>query len=150
MKRVQNLQKLIDAYGMAVERIQGSGVTIVLEPVNSRVDHPGTLIDRTADAVTVAQAVNDNSFKILYDLYHSVTEDEDPATELTRAGGLIGYVQFADAVGRGEPGSGSIDWPAALKTLDAAGYDGPIGLEYIPTQPSGASVEYIRSVVAAG
>jgi len=150
MRRAQNLQKLIDAYGMAVERIQGSGVTMVLEPVNSRVDHPGTLIDRTADAVTVAQAVNDNSFKILYDLYHSVTEDEDPATELTRAGGLIGYVQFADAVGRGEPGSGSIDWPAALKTLDAAGYDGPIGLEYIPTQPSGASVEYIRSVVAAG
>ena len=63
---------------------------------------------------------------------------------------LIGYVQFADVVGRGEPGSGSIDWPAALNTLKAAGYDGPIGLEYFPTQPTTASVEYIRSVAAAG
>ena len=149
MKRVQNLQKLIDAYGLAVERIAGSGVTMILEPVNSRVDHPGTLIDRTADAVTVAEAVNDDSFKILYDLYHSVTEGEDPATELATAGELIGYVQFADVVGRGEPGSGTIDWPAALKTLDAAGYVGPIGLEYIPTQATAESVRYIRSVAAA-
>ena len=150
MKRVQNLQKLIDAYGMAVERIQGSGVTMVLEPVNSRVDHPGTLIDRTADAVIVAEAVGDDSFKILYDLYHSVTEGEDPAAELANAGSLIGYVQFADVVGRGEPGSGSIDWSAALNTLKAAGYAGPIGLEYVPTQPSAESAEYIQSVAAAG
>jgi len=44
-------------------------------------------------------------------------EGEDPATELTRAGSLIGYVQFADVVGRGEPGSGGIDWPAAPSRL---------------------------------
>lgn len=150
MKRVQNLQKLIDAFGLAVERVKGSGVTLVLEPVNTRVDHPGTLIDRTSDAVKVVEAVNDESFKILYDLYHSVTEGEDPATELSNAGSLIGYVQFADVVGRGEPGSGSIDWPAALNTLKAADYVGPIGLEYIPTRPTAASAEYIRSVAAAG
>ena len=65
------------------------------------------------------------------------------------AGSLIGYVQFADVVGRGEPGSGGIDWPAALKTLDAAGYVGPIGLEYIPTQPTAESVTFIRSVASA-
>ena len=112
------LQKLIDAFGLAVERTKGSGVTLVLEPVNTRVDHPGTLVDRTADAVTGGQAVGDDSFKILYDLYHSVTEGEDPATELANAGSLIGYVQFADVVGRGEPGTGSIDWPAALNTLE--------------------------------
>ena len=73
--------------------------------------------------MTIAEAVNDDSFKILYDLYHSVTEGEDPATELANAGSLIGYVQFADVAGRGEPGTGSIDWPAALNTLRAAGYD---------------------------
>ena len=88
MKRVPNLQKLIDAFGMAVDRVKDSGVTMVLEPVNTRVDHPGTLVDRTADAVTIAEAVNDDSFKILYDLYHSVTEGEDPATELANAGSL--------------------------------------------------------------
>ena len=41
MKRVPNLQKLIDAFGQAVDRVKDSGVTMVLEPVNTRVDHPG-------------------------------------------------------------------------------------------------------------
>lgn len=145
--RAVNLQKLVDAYGLAVERVRGSGVTLVLEPVNTRVDHPGTLIDRTADAVQVAKAVGDDSFKILFDLYHSVTEGEDPAAELDNAGALIDYVQFADVAGRGEPGSGGIDWKAALVTLRAAGYDGPIGLEYVPTVPSADSVTFIRSLV---
>jgi hydroxypyruvate isomerase len=57
------------------------------------------LLDRTADAVTVARAVNSSSFGIRYDLYHSVTEGEDTAAELAEAGALVDYVQIADAPG---------------------------------------------------
>ena len=147
-KRAQNLARLVEVFSEAVERTRGSGVKLVLEPVNTRVDHPGALLDRTADAVTVARGVNSDSFAILYDLYHSITEGEDPATELANAAGLVDYVQLADAPGRGEPGSGAIDWPARLALLRASGYDGPIGLEYFPTVPSVESVSYIRSVAA--
>ena len=148
MKRPQNLQRLIDVFTDAVQRTDDSGVTLVLEPVNTRVDHPGALLDRTADAVAVARAVDSPRFKILYDLYHSVTEGEDPATELANAAGLVGYVQIADVPGRGEPGSGGLDWSAQLSTLRASGYEGPIGLEYFPTIESVASVAHIRSVAA--
>jgi hydroxypyruvate isomerase len=149
MKRAQNLQRLVDVFSQAVERTQGSGVTFVLEPVNTRVDHPGALLDRTADAVTVARGVNSETFGILYDLYHSITEGEDPATELANAQGLVRYVQVADVPGRGEPGSGNVDWSERLATLRAYGYDGPIGLEYYPTVDSADSVESIRSIAAA-
>lgn len=148
MKRPQNLQRLIDVFTDAVQRTDDSGVTLVLEPVNTRVDHPGALLDRTADAVAVARAVGSPRFKILYDLYHSVTEGEDPATELANAAGLVGYVQIADVPGRGEPGSGSLDWTARLSALRSSGYDGPIGLEYFPTIESVASVAHIRSIAA--
>jgi hydroxypyruvate isomerase len=148
MKRPQNLQRLIDVFADAVQRTDDSGVTLVLEPVNTRVDHPGALLDRTADAVAVARAVGSPRFKILYDLYHSVTEGEDPATELANATGFVGYVQIADVPGRGEPGSGSLDWNAQLSALRSSGYDGPIGLEYFPTIESVASVAHIRSVAA--
>jgi hydroxypyruvate isomerase len=124
-------------------------VKLILEPVNTRVDHPGALLDRTADAVTVARGVGDESFGILYDLYHSITEGEDPATELANAAGVVDYVQVADAPGRGEPGSGAIDWPHQLAGLRAADYAGPIGLEYFPTVASAQSVAFIRSVAAA-
>jgi len=147
-KRAQNLERLIDAFSEAVERTRGSGVKLILEPVNTRVDHPGALLDRTADAVTVARGVNSSAFGILYDLYHSVTEGEDPAAELARAGDLVDYVQIADSPGRGQPGSGAIDWPTSLVILRAAGYTGPIGLEYFPTVESGESLELIRSLAA--
>ncbi len=146
--RTRNLDSLVAAFGPAAERVEGTGVTLILEPVNSRVDHPGALTDRTADAVIVARAVGSESFGILYDLYHSVTEGEDPATELANAGDLVRYVQIADVPGRGEPGSGGIDWAAALTTIKASGYAGPVGLEYVPTVETTASIEYIRSVAA--
>ena len=59
------------------------------------------------------------------------------------------YVQIADSPGRGQPGSGAIDWPASLAVLRAAGYAGPIGLEYFPTIESAESLRLIKSVAAA-
>ncbi|MEU4419596.1 TIM barrel protein [Actinoplanes sp. NPDC024001] len=143
-KRAQNLDKLVEVFREAVSRTEGSGVKLVLEPVNTRVDHPGALLDRTAEAVAVARAVGADSFGILYDLYHSVTEGEDPAAVLADAGELVDYVQIADAPGRGEPGSGALDWAAQLRVLRESGYDGPIGLEYFPTVDTVTSVRHIR------
>jgi hydroxypyruvate isomerase len=148
MSRQKNHQFLAGMFREAVARTDGSGVEFVLEPVNSRVDHPGALTDRTEDAVDVARAVGSERFGILYDLYHSIVQGEDPATELANAAGFVKYVQLADAPGRGEPGSGAVDWAAQLGVLRASGYDGPIGLEYFPTVPSEQSVRRIRAIAA--
>jgi len=147
-KRVQNLERLTEIFSEAVDRTRGSGVKLVLEPVNTRVDHPGALTDRTADAVTVARGVDSDAFGILYDMYHSLTEGEDPARELANATGLVDYVQIADVPGRGEPGSGAVDWAAQLSVLRASGYAGPLGLEYFPTISSAESVKQIREIAA--
>ena len=148
MNRQRNHQVVIDMYGEAVERHRDSGIDFVLEPVNSRVDHPGALTDRTEDAVDIARAIGSDRFGILYDLYHSIAQGEDPRTELANAAGYVKYVQLADVPGRGEPGSGGVDWAAQLAVLRASGYDGPIGLEYFPTVESERSVQQIRSVAA--
>lgn len=145
-KRDRNLDILAEVFTTVVERTAGSGIAFVLEPVNTRVDHPGALLDRTADAVRVAKAVGAANFGILYDLYHSITEGEDPATELANAAGLVHYVQLADVPGRGEPGSGRVDWAAQLAVLRAAGYHGPLGLEYVPTVASAESVKHLASL----
>jgi hydroxypyruvate isomerase len=145
-KRAQNLERLVEVFTEAVDRAKDSGVKLILEPVNTRVDHPGALTDRTVDAVTVARGVDSESFGILYDMYHSITEGEDPATELANAAGLVDYVQIADVPGRGEPGSGALNWAAQLAVLRASGYSGPIGLEYFPTISSEESVKLIRTI----
>jgi hydroxypyruvate isomerase len=143
-KRQTQLDDLIDIYGKAIDQIAGSGITLVLEPVNVRVDHPGSLLDRTAEAVYVARGIDSPFFGVLYDIYHSAVEGEDMAVELENAGDIVKYVQLADAPGRGEPGSGALDWDERLGILRASGYEGPIGLEYYPQQESVASVALIR------
>lgn len=144
--RPQNLDALVEVFRAAVDRARGSGVGLVLEAVNTRVDHPGALLDRTCDAVRVARDVADPSFGILYDLYHSVTEGEDIASALADAGDLLHYVQIADSPGRGEPGTGTIDWPAAFAALGSAGYTGPVGLEYSPQSPTQESLALVRGL----
>ena len=148
MKRQAQLDELIEIFRKGIAQIDGSGVTLVLEAVNVRVDHPGSLLDRTAEAAYIARGVDSPNFGILYDLYHSTVEGEDVAAALADAGSLVRYVQLADAPGRGEPGSGSIDWEARLADLRASGYDGPIGLEYYPTMESVASLAFIRDLAA--
>lgn len=147
-KRQVQLDKLIEIYRTAVAQIDGSGIALVLEPVNVRVDHPGSLLDRTAEAVYVARGVDSPVFGVLYDIYHSAVEGEDMAAELANAGDLVTYVQLADAPGRGEPGTGALDWPERLRILRASGYDGPIGLEYYPQTATEESVRLIRDVAA--
>jgi hydroxypyruvate isomerase len=148
-KRAANLARLVEVFAQAVESAEGTGVTLILEPVNTRVDHPGALLDRTADAVHVVREVGSPRLKVLYDLYHSVAEGEDPAAVLDASADVIDYVQLADVPGRGEPGSGGIDWAASLALLRSAGYAGPIGLEFYPATDTVDAVARIRDLAAS-
>lgn len=146
IKRQPATEILIDVFSRIAERVHGTDVTVVIEAVNERVDHPGSFLSHTADSAAIARAVSSEQVGILYDLYHSVTQGEDVTRELTANADVIRYVQLADAPGRGEPGSGSIDWPAQLQALSAAGYDGPLGLEFYPTTITVEAVRLIQGI----
>ena len=123
---------------------------ILLESANTRYDHPGVLCSTTQDSVDVAELVGSPRVRLIYDLYQSIVEGEDPAVVLPRAIHLVDHVQVGDVPGRGEPGSGTIDWPAQLALLRQVGYTGTIGLELTPTRtPSGTALAYIQQLCAA-
>jgi hydroxypyruvate isomerase len=120
----------------AAERV--GGVALV-EAVSGAPRYP---LKTAADAVGVLDRVwretGATSVRFLCDLYHLATngDDLDKAVELYHD--RIGHVQIADAPGRHEPGTGSLDLDGPLGALEAAGYAGYVGLEYTP---SGASVD---------
>jgi hydroxypyruvate isomerase len=149
MKRPVQLAIVAKAIASVVPVAEANGLTILLEPVNTRVDHPGVLFGMTEDAVAVVEAVNSPAVRLLYDLYHSVTEREDPFAVLPAVAHLVGHIQIADAPGRGEPGSGGIDWPAMLGLIKSVGYTGAIGAECSPTGPTAEALAYIRRHCAA-
>lgn len=148
MKRPMQLATVAKAIASVVPVAEAHGVTILLEPVNTRMDHPGVLFGMTEDAVAVIEQVNSPSVKLLYDIYHSITEREDPFTVLPQVIQHVGHVQIADAPGRGEPGAGNVDWSAILGLLEQVGYKGLVGLECVPSKPTVEALAYIRGLCA--
>ena len=138
---------IVEALRQAAPIAAAGGVRLLLEPLNTLVDHKGYFLDSTPEGFEIVREVDDPAVGLLYDLYHSVVMGEEPMRVLAGNGGLVGHVHIADAPGRHEPGTGQIDWrrePAALRT---AGYSGAIGLEYMPLGTTESSLELIQRAV---
>lgn len=148
LKRPVQLSIFADALRKILPIAEELDVTILLESANTRHDHPGVLCSTTQDSVVVADMIDHPRVKVLYDLYHSVVEGENPDEALAAAMHQLAHVQIADAPGRGEPGSGKIDWPEALARFERLGYAGTIGLELQPTRPSVEALAYIQGLCA--
>lgn len=146
LKRPVQLGIFADALRKLVPIAEELDVTILLESANTRHDHPGVLCSTTGDSVVVADMVDHPLVRVLYDQYHSMVEGEDVEQALANALRLVDHVQIADVPGRGEPGSGTVDWPAMLALFERLGYRGGIGIECQPTRPGREAFAYIRSL----
>ena len=141
-------QAVVDVLSEAGEIAGRHGIVLALENVNSRIDHPGTLLDTSAACISVVKDVASSHVRLLLDLYHALVMGES-LDDVAVDPDVITYVQIADVPGRGEPGSGSIDWRDQLVALQGLGYRGPVGLECRPTRDTLTSVEYIRTLAGA-
>jgi len=121
-------------------------ISLVLEPLNTRVDHPGYYLADMETAVSLIKGINHPRLKVLCDLYHFGIMGRNLKALITMYIDNIGYVHIADFPGRHEPGSGSADWPALLTVLKDEGYSGYIGFEYSPLNNSDESLKTIRSL----
>lgn len=145
--RSEQRAALAEALRRAAPLASTAGLGLLLEPLNTRVDHQGYFLDSTLEGLEVIRAIDHPEVRLLYDIYHSIVMGEEPAEVLQGSGDLVGYVHMADVPGRHEPGSGSIDWPRQLHALRAAGYAGQLGLEYIPTRDTESSLAFIRRFI---
>ncbi len=120
-------------------------ITLVLEPLNTRVDHPGYFLADMETAVSLVREINNPRFKVLCDLYHLGVMGQDLQRLLTYYIDDIGYIHIADFPGRHEPGTGSADWATLLTIIKNCGYQGFVGFEYSPLADSYESLRKIRS-----
>ncbi|MGV8853407.1 MAG: TIM barrel protein [Devosia sp.] len=144
IERARQHDALTTAMARSADVLAGSGVTLALEPLNDRVDHPGYYLTSTAEGLAIADAVNRPEIGLTYDMYHSMVMDEDPETVL--AGGLsrIFHVHLADHPGRHQPGSGRLPIKQKLAWLEAQGYAGAVGLEFKPTGSTADALAMMR------
>jgi hydroxypyruvate isomerase len=138
---------LVTGLKSVVPLVETSGVTLLLEPVNTVVDHPGSYLNSTKEALLILDTVACDHIALLYDLYHSMAMGEEPEEVLAGRVRSIVHFHVADVPGRHEPGSGNVDWPRRLGWLVREGYTGLIGLEYIPTVESALSLEPLKGLL---
>ena len=127
------MRRLWAALKQAAPVAADAGLVLLLEPLNTRLDHPGYFLDSTSEGLDIVEEVDSPAVRLLYDLYHATMMGET-AGPLDGRGHLIGHLHVADAPGRHEPGTGSIDWPARLRDVERSGYRGMVGLEYRPAR----------------
>jgi len=103
---------------------------VLVEPLSGAPRYP---LRTAADVIAVLERVGAPGLRLLADLYHLAVNGDDLSAVVTKYPNWIGHVQIADAPGRHEPGTGTLDLDTPVNILLESGYPGWIGLEYVPT-----------------
>lgn len=128
--RGQQHDAIVSVLKKGAKLAEDAGVTLILEPLNDKVDHPGMYLVSVSEGLDVVDEVASPALKLIFDAYHSNVMGDDPAAVLRGRFDRVAHVQVADNPGRGAPGTGNIDFTALMRTLNDGGYQGSIGLEY--------------------
>jgi hydroxypyruvate isomerase len=133
---------LEDQLAWALGRAESAGVGLVVELLNP-VELPDYLVAGLEAWDRLANRFAASGLRLQADTWHLAHVTTDVATTLAELGAAIGHVQIADRPGRGAPGTGDLDWPRILATLDDVGYRGAVGLEYVAPVGTAAALGWL-------
>jgi hydroxypyruvate isomerase len=137
----------IEGLGQVVADAEKAGVTLLVELLNSKVDHADYQCDRTAWGVQVMQEVNSPHVKLLFDIYHMQIMEGDLIRTIRDNIEHIGHFHTA-----GNPGRKDLDdaqeifYPAIARAIHESGFDGWVGHEF---SPKGDAVAALRQAYNA-
>ena len=145
LSRTQMRGNLERALGEAAEMARKADFTLLLEPLNTLVDHPGYYLDSSTEAAEIIRGIGNPRLKLLYDVYHMQIMEGNVIAAIERNIDIIGHFHSAGVPGRAELFDCELNYPEILKRIDALGYQGCFGLEYFPRMAdSQASLAAIR------
>ncbi len=110
--------------------VEPHGIVMVLEPLNTKRNHPGVFLSESPHAFQICQAVSRPSCKILFDIYHQQITEGNLIPNIDRCWDQIGYFQCGDNPGRKEPGTGEIHYANVFLHIANQGYKGIVGMEH--------------------
>lgn len=127
----------------AAERLRGSGLTLLIEPINlrdmpgyflNRQDHGHEILDLLEASGLQPEADGRRLVQVQMDLYHCQVVEGDVSRKLERwlGSGRVGHLQIAAVPDRGEPDAGELHHPHLFRLIDALGWAGWVGAEYRP------------------
>lgn len=146
------IEACVEGLAPVVAHAQAAGVRLLLELLNSKVDHPGQQCDRTAFGAEVVRRLGSPGLRLLYDGYHMQLMEGDLSRTITANLDLIGHIHTAGAPGRRDlDDRQEINWRAIAGLLKHQGYGHWVGHEFIPRgEPAAALAAAVSLFNAAG
>ncbi len=135
-------QTFIGNLRYACEQLAPHGITLLVEPINTR-DMPGYFLNYQKDAHALLAEVGASNLKVQMDFYHAQIMEGDIISTFRQHLPHIGHVQIAGVPDRHEPDSGELNYPWLFEMMDEAGYDGWIGCEYRPREGTTAGLGWM-------
>jgi hydroxypyruvate isomerase len=131
LEREAQLELARENVRFAADAAAEQGADVLIEAVNT-IENGPYLLWRTDDAADFVRSVGRDNVRLQYDAYHMQRMEGNLVATIERHFDAIAHVQIADSPGRGQPGTGEINFDYVLARLAELGYDGHVGLEYKP------------------
>lgn len=146
--KVEQTQSVIETLQEASEVAGNAGITLLLEPLNTLVDHAGYFLDSPHEAGAIVRAIGCPAVRLLFDCYHMQIMAGNLIENISHNIDIIGHFHSAGVPGRHELDEGELNYPTIVRKIDELGYQGYFGLEYYPSLPSEQSLARMRRLLA--
>ena len=137
---------IVETLSLAVPILEASGVTIMIEPLNTLVNHPGYYLWQSSEAFDIIREVSHPLVKVVFDIYHQQVMEGNIIPNITKNLDCIAHLHSAGHPGRIELQFGENDYKTIFRRVDEAGYQGACGLEYNPTMEPTESLQSFRQL----
>jgi hydroxypyruvate isomerase len=143
MTREAQHASMVEGGKQAAAIARDADVKLILENLNSRVNHKGYFLTSAKEALQVVKEVDSPHFRFLFDIYHEHVQNGNVIAAITEAAPYVSVFHVADAPGRHDPGTGEMKWDDIYRAIGKTEYAGYIALEY---EPKG---DEVQSLIAA-
>lgn len=145
---------LVESAKRAGELAVQHDVTLIVEPLNNKVNHKGFFLTTCVDGLKLIREVDNPRVRLLFDIYHEQVQIGNVIRTIQEAAAVTDVFHVADNPGRNDPGTGELNYPNIYKAIAKTGFRGVIAMEYLPlsdpVKSLTRSVDEMRANLSAG
>ena len=144
--REQQRAGYVSALKAAAPYVEEAQLLMVLEPLNTVVDHPLYYLTTAKEGLQIIDEVASPSVRLLFDIYHHQIMEGNIIQDIKKNIAKIAHFHVADVPGRHEPGTGEINYANVFRAIDESGYKGFVGLEFKPSRNAEDALKQVLKI----
>jgi len=141
-------KSIVEGLKRAHDVVAPHGVTLIVEPLNTLVNHQGYYLNHTPEAFEIMREVASPNVKILFDIYHVQIMDGNLMETIRKNIASIGHFHVGDVPGRHEPGTGEINYTNVFRAIRETGFRDFVAMEYMPSKDPMTTLAEVRAMAA--